>query len=190
MKKVLTFFSLLLLCCFVTACGAGVVVGNGYVKTQTRPLPSFDVVRVSGVFHVNIEIGKKHQATIHADENLMPYIRTFVRHKTLYITTKEGFSLRPTRDLSVDVTMKKVHAVTVSGETRLQVDGIHAREFTLYVSGESHCGLSGTTKNLSIHASGESKVDAGTLKARDVEVGTEGLSHVIVHVERNLKISA
>jgi len=95
------------------------VKGNGNVKTEDRSEGSFTGVESRSNFSTYVGIGAQ-SIKIEADENLLPYIETYIDNGVLKIDTKDGFWLKSTRDIKVYVTSPRLNKIVVSGSGSIE----------------------------------------------------------------------
>src|SRR5687767_1504085 len=91
------------------------VRGNGNVITQDRSVGSFAGVHSHGFFDVHVSSGPTQSVKIEAEDNLQEYIETSIEGNTLRIDTRDGYSLRPKRDVNVYITSPNYDMVRLSG---------------------------------------------------------------------------
>ena len=66
----------------------GSVSGDGRVIKETRSVPSFDGIDISGAFDVYLKQGETQEVIIETDNNLMPLVKTEVTGGVLKIYTQ------------------------------------------------------------------------------------------------------
>src|SRR5262245_28058978 len=93
---VLLFFSS---CRFVTG---ERIRGNGHLTTETRSPGNFKSVSSHGSFDVIVSSGGQ-EVKVEAEDNLLPYIETYVEGYTLHVDTKDNYWLRPSRKVKIFV---------------------------------------------------------------------------------------
>ena len=99
--------------------------GNGDLKTEERTQSGFSGVESHGSFDVYVSSGDQNTVKIEAEENLLPYIETYVDGDVLKITTKDGYWLSPKRSMKVYVTAPSYSRVwsygsgDITGQTKV-----------------------------------------------------------------------
>ena len=184
------------------------VRGKGQTGTDTRSIGSFDGVSSSGSFDIYVSTGP-NSLKIEAEENLLPYIETYIDGSTLRIGTKSGYWLRPTKDVKIYVSapsFKKVHSsgsgnitgqglissndkldVSVSGAADINLE-VDAPEIESEITGSGNADLKVNTKKFTSKISGSGSVNAFDLKSEETEVRVSGSGDVSVFASVKLKV--
>jgi hypothetical protein len=184
MKKlfllVITFVLLFSSCRYVTG---ERIRGNGNLKTEQRTPGSFRRVASHGSFNVYVSTGDQ-SVKIEAEENLLPYIETYVDGSTLHVGTKDHYWLRPSREVKIFVSspdFESIHSngsgdiisqskITNSSNLELEVNGsanikmdVDAPEINTETNGSGDMNLKGATKSLTAEVHG-----SGNIRAMDM----------------------
>jgi hypothetical protein len=159
----------------LAACGVG---GSGKAGSETRTVPEFTEIEVSGALELRLGLQKPQSVVLGGDDNLLPLVTTDVTGKRLVIGSKQ--SLRPELDLVATVAAEDVSLVRCSGACKVTVTDLKNERFTLEVSGAGSLDASGETKELRIDVSGAGSVAAEKLAASSVTVRTSGAGDVAV----------
>ncbi len=190
----IAFFMLMVFisCNFV---GGQRISGNGNVTTVERALNQFTHVEQKGSFDVYVSTGNSYTVKIEAEDNLQPYIETNVSNGRLEIKTKDGFWIRPKKQLKVYITAPTYNSIQSFGsgnivsentlydssKITLKVSGsadikatVNAPEVESQISGSGNVNLNGETRSFSGRVSGSGDIIAFDLKAEDVEVNIAG----------------
>ena len=210
MKKILLLTLPVIL--VLSACnfvGGKKVRGNGSIQTTDRSVESFRGVSSSGSFDIYVSSGPQ-AVKIEAEENLLQYIETEVRDGILRVRTKEGYRLRPNKDVKIFVTnptFNKIHSsgsgniigenkitssekldVSVSGsaDVKLEVD---APEVESSISGSGNTDLRGNTRVFETRISGSGNVNAMELMSEETTVKISGSGDVSVFASVKLKVN-
>src|SRR5690242_1293101 len=77
------------------------VVGSGHVVDVKRTPGTFSRLRVEGSVDVDVRPGTMPSATVHTDDNLVPFVETTVEGDTLVVRAKRGASFRTHGPLKV-----------------------------------------------------------------------------------------
>lgn len=187
------------------------VRGNGNLIKQDRNVGSFGGVMASGSFDVHISSGP-HQLQIEAEDNILPYIETTVENNTLKISTKEGYWLRPKRDVTIYVAAPDFQNVEVHGSGNIignntinsrnsmnvSIDGsgdirmtVHSPNVHARISGSGSIRLGGETTvfNSEIHGSGDIKAFDMKSAESKVEIGGSGSAEVTAANKLNVEVN-
>ncbi len=188
MKKVF-LLSLFVIGVVVSGCrmwGWG-VRGNGHVKEETRTIEEFREIQVSGAFSVKVDVGDEPSLSISCEENLLKYIRTYVKGNTLYIDTRKSIS--PRKEIKIYLTTTELNRVESSGANSIYVEGINSDEFDVELSGACSMDASGKAGRLDVEVSGAGHFDSKDLKAEDVTVSVSGAASSNVYASESLRAS-
>ena len=187
------------------------VRGNGNLIKQDRNVGSFGGVMASGSFDVHISSGP-NQLQIEAEDNILPYIETTVENNTLKISTKEGYWLRPKRDVTIYVSAPDFQNVEVHGSGNIigdntinsrnsmivSIDGsgdirmtVHSPNVHARISGSGSIRLGGETTvfNSEIHGSGDIKAFEMKSAESKVEIGGSGSAEVTAANKLNVEVN-
>ena len=186
------------------------VSGNGTIKTETRTAGAFTAVAVSGNIDVYIKQDSTRSIKVETDENLMEYIEVFEEGDRLIIRRKDGFNLRPSKNIKVYVsspafrTLKasgscdiysensiiSTDAITIdlSGSCDAKVD-IQSPKVDAGLSGACRVELKGKTKDLSIDGSGSTNIRCMDLLAENVDIEISGAGDAEVYASVKLDVS-
>ena len=128
------------------------------------------------------------------DDNLLAFIKTEVKRKTLHIYLQEKTKLSPQANLNVVVNLPHIDGlevsgassvgamdfsasagdIDVSGASRLTLKGIRSDSLKLAASGASIVQLVGEVARFDVELSGASRLDAKHLKAAEIKVEASG----------------
>lgn len=176
-------------------CG-GIVIGNGKLETRTVEVPAFSALDVSSAIDVDATIGPR-SVSITADENVLPFIETFVRDGALVLRVRDGLMIDRSNVRAV-VSNDRYEGVSASGASRvtapitpvptlrleasgastLRVSGIESSSVQLEATGASTVTLSGQATSASFGASGASNVNGVDLFLESGTVDVSGASTV------------
>ncbi len=111
MKKITIVF---LAACVVLAVGCHWVGihGNGYIRTDERPVSAFANIDVRGAFTIEWQSGTP-SLRITTDENLLPNIDSNVSGDTIHLRTRE--QIRPTHGIRVVISSPTRAGARISG---------------------------------------------------------------------------
>lgn len=186
------------------------VRGNGNVKTEDRVQTGFKGVESYGSFDIFVSAGPETTLKIEAEENLLPYIETYIDNDILKIDTKDGYWLRPKHSIKIYVTAPEYRriksygsgdivgqtkitgtdkldlGVTGSADIKMEVD---APEIEAGITGSGNIVLKGSTKTFHSSVSGSGDVRAYELLSEDTKVRISGSGNADVYAAQNLDVS-
>ena len=209
MKKLVV--SLIIMGAFFSSCRfitGQRIRGNGNVRTETRSPGNFKSVSSHGSFDVFVSSGEQ-ALKIEAEENLLPYIETYVEGYTLHVGTKDNYWLRPGRKVKIFVSSPDYESIrsygsgdiigeskiTNSSKLELGVNGsanikmdIDAPKINTETNGSGDIFLTGETKAFEgeIHGSGDIK--ALDLRSGDATIKIYGSGNADLSVDGKLDV--
>jgi hypothetical protein len=188
------------------------VRGNGNLKTEGRTIDNFTGVSSYGPYDVMLTQDSGYKVSVEAEDNLLPYIETYVEDGTLKIRTKEGYNLHHTRGITVHVSAPSFSAIRTVGsgnilsETKinntsaieLEATGsgdirakLNAPEIKAEVTGSGSINLEGETKSFNGQITGSGNINAYDLKSENVgvEILGSGNAEVFASMKLNVEIN-
>ncbi len=145
--------------------------GSGRVVTEPRHVTGFDQIDIEDSFDVEITVGPAYDVRIAGDDNLLPYVRTEVRGRTLHVEETREFD--PTDDIRITISTPELTGLSSSGSSDVRATGVRASGFDASVSGSGRLVADGDFGDLSASVSGsEALLMRGT--ADDIDAGISG----------------
>jgi hypothetical protein len=208
MKKWVAF--LLLGSIVLASCGFNGkrIKGNGHVITSDRGLSGFAGVESNGSFDVHVATGN-HSVKIEGEENILPYIETYIDGDMLKIRTKKGFWLQPDREVRIYVTapaFSRVYSngsgniigqnkLTNNGKMDLSINGsadmnveVDAPEVEAEINGSGNIKIKGQTKRFKSAVIGSGDVKAMELLSEETSVKIMGSGNADVYSSVKLNV--
>ena len=184
--------------------------GNGKIATRERNVGAFNSIEANGAFEVHVQQASANSVKVETDENLMEYIDVYTEGSTLILRPKKGFSLDPSKEITVYASAPEFKDLEVNGASKIIGDGplsgndleLHATgasELTMEVktaklkaelSGASHLNLKGSSSTVSTEASGASHVKCMDLVTDETTLHLSGASSAEVNADKQLTIEA
>ena len=179
------------------------VRGNGESATDTRALGDFDAIDVAGGLRVVVTPNPAPAARVTCDQNLLPYIHTVVKDRTLFIAERgEGpgwVRLDPQVSCSITVSAPALRSLDISGASDVGVEvgdpktaaglSLDALEFAS-LSGSGNLRLRAPQRAASLHVdvsgSGSAHLDDLSLGHLTVELSGSGLLEAAGTAEVNM----
>lgn len=147
-------------------------LGSGVAAAQSRVLPRFSSLDLTGSNKVTVDVGVRQSVVVHGDSNLIRDVTTRVVAGNLVIGTTGSFTTRS--PMSVDVGLPALAAVKLSGNGEISVNGIDGPRLIVTLSGNGALYASRTTTQLDVTLSGSGLVQLDNLVARDVRAVVVG----------------
>lgn len=155
------------------------VRGNGNIRSENRSTPSFSGIEANGNVDVYYTQDSATSIKIETDEDLMPYIETYVDDHTLEIGPRDGYNLRPSGQIKVYISAPSVVHFEASGASSIRSSSKIVNDHTVSVSlsGASDANLEITSPRVEADLSGAS---TATLRGqtRDFDAGSSGSSRI------------
>jgi Putative auto-transporter adhesin, head GIN domain len=159
--------------------------GSGVAAAQSRILPRFSSLDITGSNKVTVDVGGRQSVVIHADSNLMRQVTTRVVAGTLVVGTRGAFTTRS--PMSVDVSLPALAAVKLNGSGEISVNGIDEPRLIATLSGSGALYASGTATQLDVTLSGSGLAQLDNLIARDVRAIVAGSGLIRVTATTSLE---
>lgn len=179
------------------------IKGNGKVTKKDITTTSYDEVRVSGFFDVNLIAGSEGKITIEGEENLLNYVECVVDGDALQIRVEKGKKISTSLNKSITVTVpfESLSNVTLAGSgdinskqtiksskftTTLAGSGdinldVEAQEVNAKVTGSGNMTLKGKAKELACSVTGSGDLDAAGLESGNVDSTVAGSGNCKVY---------
>lgn len=135
--KQLRLFILFPLLAIIASCNyyGPCIDGTGPIKTEVRNISGFTGIGNAASFEVFITQSNHYQVEVEAQENLLPYIETYVSGTTLIVETEDDVCLRNTVPVRIYVSMPVVKILSLAGSGGIFSDVIEADEMELILAG-------------------------------------------------------
>ncbi|PLW94522.1 MAG: hypothetical protein C0591_12700 [Marinilabiliales bacterium] len=147
--------------------------GNGQVTTEKRQLVSFNQVDNSGTFNVFVKQDSVFTATVEAESNLIPYVRTIINGNTLEIDTRENF--RENYPINVYVTTPTIQGIELSGSGYVKIDSVDADYLQVILSGSGQMDGYAVTNSLVAKISGSVNINLESYtNTSDIKISGSG----------------
>ena len=156
--------------------GIKTIRGSGNLTTESRSVKDFDRVDLSGCGQVVITQGGEESLVVETDDNIMPYVRTMVKARTLDL----GFdakhkNISPTH-LRFTLNVKDLVGLKISGSGDITAASLDTDRLEVKVSGSGDVGIDSlTAKNVKVRISGSGDVElAGETTKQDIDTSGSG----------------
>jgi hypothetical protein len=165
------------------------VDGNGYRSNVTRTMGSFNEVIVNGEFEVQIDTGRASSVFIDGDENLLDLVVTHVSGNQLIIETEDHTCLQPTHPIVVTVTTPDLSGIHLNGSGKVNCDGLHTDELSLYLDGSGEMGLNGVAGNAEYNILGSGHIQGGEMITDTCSCYISGSGRIDTRVNNLLNVT-
>ncbi len=192
---------------------AASVTGSGKLATETRTVPEFQAIGLSGSMDLVVRQGEVQSVQVQADDNLLPLLETVVESgqggPALKVRWKKGQSLYTRSKILVTVVVPKLTALSAAGSGDMLVEAFNTPVFKLAISGSGDVKLvgmntadlgiqisgsgdvagSGSAAKLKINIAGSGDVRMAEMKSDDVSVAIAGSGDAVVQAQKSLQVS-
>jgi hypothetical protein len=166
------------------------VRGSGHVVAEARSVAPFDGIQASGAVIVDVVETGSERVTVRAEDNLLPYLETYVEGGMLHIGFRSGVSVSPRRDVVVEVDAFEIVELRASGAVRIDAALGWTPQMWVGLSGASSLLISGEADELNADLSGASRLDALDYRTLHADIGVSGASQAFVWVLDRLDAQA
>lgn len=200
------FFGAAILLFATTSCIDNFTIrGNGVNATDGRITNNFEKVKSSGDFDVHITNGDELEVVVSAEQNIIPYIETYVSGNTLNIDIRGMHNIKNSLPMEVFVTLPHLEGLKLSGSGVITTDYFYSDNFDINISGSGYISaaidvekvdasvsgsgkleLAGVASNADFDISGSGKIDAYDLALSNCDAKISGSGDMWVNVEQNL----
>lgn len=142
-----------------TSCKKHRIDGNSNVQSETRAMGSFDKVKASSSYTVNIHYDTLSRVLITAEENIIPYIKTDVSGNTLELGIRNHYGVRPHYEIIVDVYTPSLTGITLSGSGSVNSDHFATSIMDIKLSGSGDIKADASADNVYADISGSGSCD-------------------------------
>ncbi|WP_029038629.1 head GIN domain-containing protein [Salinimicrobium xinjiangense] len=215
MKKIFTTLFLVLISVTATQAqwwqGTKKITGNGNMQTQTRTTSDYDGVALTGSMDVILVKGREGDIKVEAEENLQQHIVTEVKGGKLHISVEKGYSLNPSRnhDITITVPFTDIESLSLtgSGDIRssemvtsdkfsINITGsgnvklpLQAKTTSANITGSGDIDLSGSSVDFNCKVTGSGDISAFDFKSQHVSAVVTGSGDIQVYASESLKAS-
>lgn len=154
------------------------VRGSGHLTEEVRQIDKVTQVDLATIGVLFIEIGDHVELTIEAEDNLLEYIETNVRHGRLTIDNEDGIQLRPRKAITYHLMVTSLDAIVISSSGDVVIiDDIVSDEFAIEIgsSGDLDIGTIDCTEiEITINSSGDVSIDELNADVLDLSIRSSG----------------
>ena len=168
---------------------------------------AFDRLELAGAARVVVVQGERDQCFIAGDAEVQKSVEVELADRQLVIRPSGGWKFWHSGKLFVQVEMRQIKQLSVSGASDVQVPGplradqlklsisgagnvrldqLQAKQLVFAISGAGDGQLGGRVDELALQISGKGKVIADRLQAKSARVSVSGLGNVVVWVTDDL----
>jgi putative autotransporter adhesin-like protein len=165
---------------------AGRMMGSGVMASQSRAVAGFSALTVTGPVRVVLQQTGSESLVVSADDNLLPFVRSEVRGRRLYLGLTSQGSMMLVNEVVCRLSVSDLRNVEASGAARLEMSGLQAPLLTVQFSGATTGSASGGTEQLMLEVSGASRWIGADLRSQAVATNVSGTSYALVRASDSL----
>lgn len=194
----------------VQAQRAKTVRGEGDVVVQERSVGSFNEIHTHGSFNVNITDAATNGVKVEAQQNLQEYIDIETKGNELHIRNKKGYDLRPTREITINISAPALTVIrcsgsgnikstnTLNGSDKLDVTSagsgninldVETSKLKTSIAGSGNITLKGKTSDLEGSIAGSGNIKAKEMQSANTSVRISGSGNAEVVATQKLTSS-
>jgi hypothetical protein len=192
----------LLVCCAPLAAQQATIDGSGRVIEASLPASNFNRVDMAAVGNVHITRDNREELRITVEDNLLPYFQTKVVDGVLVIYLNPPVALRPTQPIALDLSVKDLQEIRLSGAATIDAPHLEAAQFsvaltgagnvtmadfdaqrlTVWMPGAGNVMISGRVDEQDITLAGSGQYQAGTLTSTNAAIRIDGVGSADLQV--------
>jgi hypothetical protein len=167
---------------------------NSNTTSQTYSFTEqpFDAIKLAGAFKVTAQVTHQthtENVVVTANNNLLPYIKVYVKNKTLYISKGDDWEFHPFKKIKIMVNVDNLESIETNGSSDIHINNIRANDFAAEINGSGNVVLQGNVKKLATKIHGSGKIDAKNLIAEKAKVSIFGSGHIIANATQKIGIN-
>ncbi len=164
----------------------GTVIGSGHSVTHQENFTGFTVVTVSGGFRFTITHSSSYGINVTTDDNLFSYVQITHSGNMLSVGLKPGYTYLSAPPV-VEIRMPDITRLDISGGTSGTLSGFAlSHDFAATASGGSVATISGAAPDLTLEASGGSRLNLPDFNTTNAHVELSGGSQATINVNGRL----
>lgn len=156
---------------FATACTPFGIEGSGNILSEKRVIVgNINQIAVSGIINVLVLQGDSLQVVAESDDNLLPFLETYLNGDVLMVRHKDNVSLRNMHS-AVTITIPQLKGIQTSGTSTLKTPKpFHFQDLQIISASTNDVVLQGSAQNLEIKQSSTGNVKAFDCPASKVDI--------------------
>ncbi len=164
----------------------GTVIGSGHPVTQQENFTGFNAVTVTSGFRFTITHSSSYSINVTIDDNLVQYLQVSKNGDSLSVGLKSGYAYISGAP-KVVISMPDITQLSLSGGSSGTMNGFTVSHgFAVTASGGSGLSSSGSASNLTLEASGGSRLDLSSFSVTNASVNLSGGSQATIRLNGGL----
>ena len=149
-------------------------------------MSGFSAVSLDGSGRLVVEQTGSESLTVTGDDNLLPYIETYVSGKTLTLGEKSGTNISPSKDIIFRLTVKSLDNIDISGSGAADVKGVQGQALKIDISGSGEVSAEGAADEVNVGISGSGRYHGDTMRSKRARVDISGSGSALLAVSEKL----
>jgi len=159
---------------------------NGFADvSKTYDLDPFSAIKLRVPGDVKVKVGEEQRVKITADEDVFKTLKLKLKNGILTITEEKN--RRWGDDIEIEISVRELNSVRISGAGSFEIDNIQADTFTAQISGSGDIKANGKVRKLALNISGSGDIKMENLEAEHVDVKISGAGDAKVYAKTLLK---
>ena len=171
----------------------------------------FDRIELAGIAQVRLTQGERDQVFVVGDSQVQDSVDVSLSGNRLVIRPQGGWKFWTGPRLQVDIQVRRLHQLVLSGASDLiaqgpvqtdqllinisgsglaRFDDLQAERLSFVISGAGEGRLRGRVRELQLSVSGKGKLGAGDLRAERALVTVSGVAHATLWATEALRVQA
>src|SRR5215216_1610715 len=150
----------------VAGCSRPGIKGDGFIKTETRPIADFSKITVAGPYEIQWSNGKP-ALSIAVDQNLLALVTTVVSGDTLRVDSAE--KVKPTKPVMLVISSSSLAEIQIAGEIAFKAGRLSGDNFKIDAAGQTAISVDGSVVNLAANLVGDSNLNAKMLQTQSAD---------------------
>jgi hypothetical protein len=155
---------------------------------ETRPVPAFDSIELSGNADLHVQVGAPLGLTVRAAADHVEGLTTEVRDGTLYVSWIRPADAPWWESADVSVTMPALAEVRVLDSAEARLVGLAGGSLHLYQAGSGDVDASGWVDRLDVEHLGSGDLHCGQLAAKSAKVQLMGSGDAVVRADEEVDV--
>jgi putative autotransporter adhesin-like protein len=160
---------------------AETLTGSGKLVTESRPVAGFNALSFSVPGKVELTQGSTESLSITADDNVLPYIETFIdqgtRLNVRFRKPVDGHLNVNRVNISITLTARNVEAIALAGSGDIVSGPLKSERLVFNIGGSGNMDIASVEAgdvSVSIGGSGDLAIGAGRTNTLNVRIGGSG----------------
>jgi len=151
----------------------------------------FDAIQLNGAFETTVQV--THQSniadvTITASSNLLPYVKVYVKNKTLYVSKRDDWEPHSFEKIKIMVNTGNLESIKTNGSGNSYINNIKVNNFVAEINGAGNIILQGNSKKLAAKINGSGEIDAKNLITEKAAATIYGSGNIIANATQKIDI--